>query len=46
MESCDLVREALGDHIFNRYLEAKRQEYEDYRVQITRWEIEHYLNKY
>lgn len=46
MAESDLVREALGDHIFERYLEAKRQEWEDYRIQVTDWEIQRYLGKY
>jgi glutamine synthetase len=39
----DLVRKALGDHIFERYVELKREEWEEYRVQVTRWELERYL---
>jgi glutamine synthetase len=29
--------------MFNRYVEIKRQEWEDYRVQVTAWELERYL---
>jgi glutamine synthetase len=39
----DLVRKALGDHIFERYVELKREEWEEYRVQVTRWELDRYL---
>jgi glutamine synthetase len=39
----DLVRRALGDHIFERYVELKRAEWEDYRIQVTRWELDKYL---
>ena len=39
----DLMRRALGDHIFDRYVELKRSEWEEYRVQVTRWELEKYL---
>jgi glutamine synthetase len=39
----ELVREALGDHIFERYVDLKRTEWEEYRVQVTRWELERYL---
>jgi glutamine synthetase len=39
----ELVREALGDHIFERYVELKREEWEEYRVQVTQWELEKYL---
>jgi len=38
-----LVRRALGDHIFPRYVELKREEWEEYRVQVTRWELDRYL---
>ena len=38
-----LVRKALGDHIFERYVDLKREEWEEYRVQVTRWELERYL---
>jgi glutamine synthetase len=39
----DLVRRALGPHIFDRYVELKRQEWDQYRVQLTRWEMDKYL---
>ena len=39
----ELVLRTLGEHIFNRYIEIKRQEWEDYRVQVTPWELERYL---
>ena len=39
----ELMRKALGDHIFERYVELKRAEWEEYRVQVTRWELEKYL---
>jgi glutamine synthetase len=39
----DLVRKALGDHIFERYVELKREEWEEYRVQVSKWELERYL---
>jgi glutamine synthetase len=39
----ELAREALGRHIFDRYVELKRKEWDDYRVQLTKWELERYL---
>ena len=39
----DLMRRALGDHIFPRYVELKRKEWDEYRVQVTEWEKERYL---
>ncbi len=40
----ELVLRTLGEHIFNRYVEIKRQEWEDYRVQVTKWELDRYLS--
>jgi glutamine synthetase len=39
----DLARTALGRHIFDRYVELKRKEWDEYRVQLTPWELERYL---
>ena len=39
----EVVREALGEHIFNRFTEAKRIEWDIYRTQIHSWETEQYL---
>jgi glutamine synthetase len=43
LSASELVRRALGDHIFERYVDLKREEWEEYRVQVTRWELERYL---
>jgi glutamine synthetase len=40
----ELARKALGPHIFDRYVELKRKEWDDYRVQLTDWERERYLS--
>jgi glutamine synthetase len=39
----ELVRKALGDHIFERYVDLKREEWEEYRIQVSKWELERYL---
>jgi glutamine synthetase len=39
----DLMRRALGDHIFDNYVKLKRKEWDEYRVQLTQWELERYL---
>lgn len=43
MAGSEMVRKAIGDHIFERYIELKRAEWAEYRVQVTRWELERYL---
>jgi glutamine synthetase len=39
----ELVLKTLGEHTFTRFVEIKRQEWEDYRSQLSQWEIERYL---
>ena len=39
----ELMKRALGEHIFPRYVELKRREWDEYRVQVTEWEKEKYL---
>jgi glutamine synthetase len=43
MSKSSVVERALGEHIFSRYIALKRQEWEDYRVQVTPWELDRYL---
>ena len=38
-----LMRKALGDHIFERYIELKQKEWDEYRIQLTQWELDRYL---
>jgi glutamine synthetase len=40
----ELMRRAFGDHIFENYVTLKRQEWDDYRVQLTEWELDRYLS--
>jgi glutamine synthetase len=40
----ELVLRTLGEHMFNRYVEIKRQEWDDYRVHVTQWELDRYLS--
>ena len=30
--------------MFNRYIEIKRKEWEEYRIQVSRWELDRYLS--
>jgi glutamine synthetase len=45
-EKDDLVRETLGEHIFQHFLEAKREEWADYIRHVSPWEMERYLGVY
>ena len=42
-ENSELLYKALGEHVFTWLLELKRAEFEDYRVQVTPYEIQKYL---
>jgi glutamine synthetase len=42
-EQSELVKRALGEHVFSRFIELKKREWEDYRIQLTRYEMEKYL---
>ncbi len=41
-----LVKETLGDHIFNIYYEFKMKEWDSYRTMVHPWEIDQYISKY
>ena len=40
-----LIRQTLGDHIFNKYVEAKKAEIYEYRTRVSVG-IDRYLSKY
>jgi len=42
-ENSELVREALGDHIFNNFITSKKVEWDRYRMNVTEWELKEYL---
>lgn len=46
LNKSELAREILGDHIFEKYIKAKNEEWNTYRTRITNWEINEYLVKY
>ncbi|WP_163529129.1 type I glutamate--ammonia ligase [Halobacillus ihumii] len=41
----EVLMDALGDHTSKIYLEEKEQEWNTYSLQVSQWEIEHYMNK-
>jgi glutamine synthetase len=46
LEKDGLVRETLGDHLFEHFLAAKREEWHDYIRHVSPWEVERYLGVY
>jgi len=43
LATSELARRALGQHIFDAYVKIKREEWDEYRIQLTKWEMEKYL---
>jgi len=43
MPDSELVHNTLGDHIFENFLHVKHKEWEEYRTQVTKWEVDRYL---
>ncbi|MEW5898434.1 MAG: type I glutamate--ammonia ligase [Bacillota bacterium] len=46
LEKDSLIQDALGPHVLQRFMEAKRIEWERYRIQVHPWELDEYLTKY
>ncbi|WP_254536588.1 type I glutamate--ammonia ligase [Halomarina litorea] len=46
LESDEVVREAIGDHVYEKFVAAKTQEYDDYRVDVSQWELDRYLETF
>jgi glutamine synthetase len=46
MSSSDVIMNALGPYISDRYMAAKRQEVDDYNRQVTQWELDRYLSRF
>jgi glutamine synthetase len=42
-EKSELVRQALGDHIFNKFIDNKKIEWDRYRIHVTDYELKKYL---
>jgi glutamine synthetase len=43
MERSELVAETLGEHVYDFFLRNKRAEWDEYRRQVTQWELDRYL---
>ncbi|MDZ7386636.1 MAG: glutamine synthetase, partial [candidate division KSB1 bacterium] len=43
LQKDELSLKVLGQHLFDRYLDIKSREWEEFRVQVTPWEVEKYL---
>ena len=46
LEEDEFIQETLGRHVSQKYIEAKKAEWADYRSRVTDWEINQYLNQF
>ncbi|QCC59841.1 type I glutamate--ammonia ligase [Natrinema thermotolerans] len=46
LEEDEVIYETLGDHVGPKFVEAKSQEFEDYLVDVSQWEIDRYLETF
>lgn len=42
----DFLKNAIGNHVFSKYVAAKSEEWNEYRTRVSQWEIDKYLGKY
>jgi glutamine synthetase len=46
LEKDPVISEALGDHVLRHFVEAKRSEWDEYRTQVSDWEVDRYLDQF
>src|SRR5258708_39375913 len=46
LDKDEMIHEALGAHTFERFMGAKQLEWDDYRLEVTSWELNKYLPNY
>lgn len=42
----EFAKEAVGEHVHGKYVEAKQEEWNEYTTRVSQWEIDKYLGKY
>lgn len=43
LEQDAFLQDVLGEHIYEKFVEVKKQEWQEYRTQVSEWELEKYL---
>lgn len=43
LSSDTVVRDALGEHVYEAFVRAKQAEWDDYRIRVSEWELKRYL---
>jgi len=42
----EVIKSVLEPHVYGKFIEAKRHEWDNYRVQVHPWEVNEYLAKF
>ena len=46
MKKGSIVKETFGESLFNKFIESRQAEWDEYRLQVNDWEIKKYIEKY
>jgi glutamine synthetase len=46
LEADEAIQSALGSHVYEKFMEAKTHEYDEFRVDVSQWELDQYLEKF
>ncbi|HHW57120.1 MAG TPA: type I glutamate--ammonia ligase [Clostridia bacterium] len=46
LEKDEVIKKALGNHVYTKFMEAKRSEWDEYKIYVTPWELEKYLSTF
>jgi glutamine synthetase len=46
LEADPVIQNALGEHVYPKFVEAKTQEFDEYRVAVSEWELDRYLETF
>ena len=45
-EESEFAKNLLGEHLYGKYVAAKRAEWKKFRAEVTDWEVQEYLYKF
>jgi glutamine synthetase len=46
LQDDEVVADALGEHVYEKFTQAKEQEFAEYLVEVSQWEIDRYLETF
>ncbi len=46
LEADEVIQDALGEHVYENFTEAKTKEFEEYIVEVSQWELDQYLETF